>query len=270
MSSRYLGDEFDIHGGGLDLLFPHHECEIAQSVGSNGKEAVKYWLHNNMITLNGQKMAKSLGNTIMLHQFFNGDHPLLQQAYDPMTIRFFILQAHYRSTVDFSNEALQAAEKGLTRLNRMLSSIDRIDTDAWSTADQDETTKLNGFVQQMYAAMDDDLNTALAIGAMFELGSWFNTAESGKLSAYPDKASFEKAASTFKSFFHEVFGFMTPASGNDGGESMDAVMKMVLDLRASAKSNKDYATADKIRDDLKSAGINILDTPQGSKWEKSN
>lgn len=270
MSSRYLGDEFDIHGGGLDLLFPHHECEIAQSVGSNGKEAVKYWLHNNMITLNGQKMAKSLGNTIMLHQFFNGDHPLLEQAYDPMTIRFFILQAHYRSTVDFSNEALQAAEKGLIRLNRMLSSIDRIETGSWTTADQGETAKLNGFVRQMYAAMDDDLNTALAIGAMFELGSWFNTAESGKLATHPDKSTFEKAASIFKTFFHDVFGLMSSDPGNDGGESMDAVMKMVLDLRASAKSNKDYATADKIRDDLKAAGINILDTPQGSKWEKSN
>ncbi len=266
MSSKYLGDHFDIHGGGLDLLFPHHECEIAQSVAAKGDEAVKYWLHNNMITLNGQKMAKSLGNTIMLHQFFSGDHELLEQAYSPMAIRFFMLQAHYRSTLDFSNGPLQAAEKGLARLTRTMRTLDGIKPESWSNSSADEDARLAGMIKQVYSALDDDLNTALAIAAMFDMCAYFNTLASGKAKNTPTVAAFEEARSTFKALFHEVLGLQMDEPDSNSA-SMDAVMKMVLELRAEAKKNRDFGTADKIRDDLKSAGISIMDTPDGTKWE---
>ena len=266
MSSKYLGDHFDIHGGGMDLLFPHHECEIAQSVAASGKEAVKYWLHNNMITLNGQKMAKSLGNTILLHEFFSGDHKLLDKAYDPMTIRFFMLQAHYRSTLDFGNEPLQAAEKGLAKLNRIMRTLDGLDANNLKNQSAEEDAKLEQMITKVYAALNDDLNTALAIAELFNMGSYFNTIAAGKASATPNADALEKARSTFQSIYHDVLGLSMDDSDSNS-ESMDAVMKMVLELRTDAKKNKDFGTADKIRDDLKNAGISIMDTPEGTKWE---
>lgn len=266
MSSKYLGDHFDIHGGGMDLLFPHHECEIAQSVAASGKEAVKYWLHNNMITLNGQKMAKSLGNTILLHEFFSGDHKLLDKAYDPMTIRFFMLQAHYRSTLDFGNEPLQAAEKGLAKLNRIMRTLDGLDESNLKNQSAEEDAKLEQMISRVYAALNDDLNTALAIAELFNMGSYFNTIAAGKASAAPSADALEKARSTFQSIYHDVLGLSMDDSDSNS-ESMDAVMKMVLELRTDAKKNKDFVTADKIRDDLKNAGISIMDTPEGTKWE---
>jgi cysteinyl-tRNA synthetase len=266
MSSKYLGNHFDIHGGGLDLLFPHHECEIAQSVAAEGDEAVKYWLHNNMITLNGQKMAKSLGNTIMLHEFFDGNHELLEQSYGPMSIRFFMLQAHYRSTLDFGNEPLQAAEKGLAKLSRTMRTLESIDSSKLKNSNGEEDAKLTEMIKRVYSALDDDLNTALAIAVMFELGAYFNTLASGKASASPSAKVFESARSTFQALFHDVLGLQLDES-NSNSESMDAVMQMVLELRTDAKKNKDFGTADKIRDDLKKAGISIMDTPEGTKWE---
>jgi cysteinyl-tRNA synthetase len=268
MSSKYLGDHFDIHGGGLDLLFPHHECEIAQSVAANGDDAVKYWLHNNMITLNGQKMAKSLGNTIMLHEFFNGNHDLLEQSYDPMSIRFFMLQAHYRSTLDFGNEPLQAAEKGLAKLRRTVRTLDKIDPSGWTDSNSKEDGKLAGMIKKVYTALNDDLNTALAIASMFEMGAYFNTLASGKAAATPTSEAFESARSTFQTLFHDVLGLQLDESSSNS-DSMDAVMQMVIELRTEAKKKKDFGTADKIRDDLKSAGISIMDTSNGTKWERA-
>ena len=266
MSSKYLGNHFDIHGGGLDLLFPHHECEIAQSVAANGDEAVKYWLHNNMITLNGQKMAKSLGNTIMLNEFFNGEHDLLEQAYDPMAIRFFMLQAHYRSTLDFGNEPLKAAEKGLSKLRRTMRTLDTIHPSEFKNSSPEEDKNLEEMIKKVYAGLDDDLNTALAIASMFEMGAYFNSLASGRSEVSPTEKGFKSAKSEFQTFFKCVLGLQLEEPRSDS-ESMGAVMKMVLEIRSDAKEKKDFSTADKIRNDLKNAGINIMDTPDGTRWE---
>ncbi|MDD2611231.1 MAG: cysteine--tRNA ligase, partial [Bacteroidales bacterium] len=180
MGTKYLGDEFDIHGGGMDLLFPHHECEIAQSVGALGHETVHYWMHNNMITINGQKMGKSLGNFITLEEFFEGKHPLLTQAFSPMTIRFFILQAHYRSTVDFSSEALQASQKGYERLMDAYSRLQRI------TATGSTTIDVQGLRQRCFEAMNDDLNSPIVISHLFEASKGINLISDGKATINPE------------------------------------------------------------------------------------
>ncbi|WP_088655974.1 cysteine--tRNA ligase [Geofilum rhodophaeum] len=260
MSARYLGESFDIHGGGMDLLFPHHECEIAQSTVAHGHGPARYWMHNNMITINGQKMGKSLGNFITLEDFFSGKHKLLEQAYSPMTIRFFILQAHYRSTVDFSNEALQAAGKGLQRLMEGLAQLDKLQAGAPSGFD------LEAFRNKCYEALNDDLNTPILIAQLFEAVKLINAAAAGK-------GSFsEEELTSLRQLMHtlvfEVLG-LTPAQaeGAKGSETLEGVMQLLLSLRQQAKEQKDWGTADKIRDELKALGITVKDSKDGASWE---
>ncbi|MDR0542959.1 MAG: cysteine--tRNA ligase [Dysgonamonadaceae bacterium] len=261
MSKKYLGEEFDIHGGGMDLIFPHHECEIAQSVASTGQQAVKYWMHNNMITVNGQKMGKSLGNFITLEEFFTGNHRLLTQAYSPMTIRFFILQAHYRSTVDFSNEALQASEKGLARLLEAYGNIDRIEP---KTADS--TIHLAELEQKSFEAMNDDLNTPIVIAYLFEAARMINSALAGNITLSVDQLKDLK--SLFDLFLFDLLGIQNEAKVNNTSyDSFAKAVDMLLQMRLQAKQNKDWATSDKIRNELTAWGFEIKDTKDGFEWK---
>lgn len=261
MSTKYLGEVFDIHGGGMDLMFPHHECEIAQSVAACGHETVRYWVHNNMITINGQKMGKSLGNFITLDELFTGKHELLVQAYSPMTIRFFILQAHYRSTLDFSNEALQAAEKGLARLmaaNRMLNRIKPSDT---SNVDVDP------LAQRVYNAMNDDLNSPVAIAALFDWVRTVNSLVEGKekISA----ADLDRLKSIFHTVIFDILGLVDEqqSAGGNHAELTSQLIDLMLNMRLQAKMNKDFATSDKIRDELTRLGVVVRDRKDGFDWE---
>ena len=257
MGTKYLGEEFDIHGGGMDLMFPHHECEIAQSVAALGHETVHYWMHNNMITINGQKMGKSLGNFITLDEFFSGSHPLLTQAYAPMTIRFFILQAHYRSTVDFSNEALQASEKGLARLMEAYERLQKIVPAAQSTID------VNGLRDRCEEAMCDDLNTPIVISHLFDACKAINTIADGK--ATIAAADLEELKATFKLFVEDILGLQTADNSTDNTAYKKAV-DLLLEIRRQAKQNKDWATSDKIRNELTAIGFTIKDTKDGFEW----
>lgn len=260
MSTKYLGDVFDIHGGGMDLTFPHHECEIAQSTASQGKEAVRYWMHNNMITINGQKMARSLGNFITLDELFSGNHKMLKKNYSAMTIRFFILQAHYRSTIDFSNEALQASEKGLERLFSAINTLEELPVSNESTVD------FAVLKENCFSALNDDLNSPLAIAHLFDGVRMINSIKAGR-----EKIS-ETGLNELKSFFHtmvfEILGLKPETSEveNKGSELMDKVIDLVLNLRQEAKFRKDWATADKIRDELNTLGVKIKDTKEGFEW----
>ena len=253
MGRKYLGNHFDIHGGGMDLIFPHHECEIAQAVASQGDEMVHYWMHNNMITINGQKMGKSLGNFITLDQFFTGDHPSLTQAYAPMTIRFFILQAHYRSTVDFSNEALQAAEKGLARLMEAYGHLKKIQPAATSSVEvKDLRTKC-------YEAMNDDLNSPIVISHLFDAARAINAAKDGK--ATLSAADLQELKETFHLFLIEILGMKDEAAaGGNSYEAFGKAVDLLLAIRQQAKANKDWATSDKIRNELTALGFKIKDT----------
>ena len=257
MGTKYLGEEFDIHGGGMDLMFPHHECEIAQSVAALGHETVHYWMHNNMITINGQKMGKSLGNFITLDEFFSGSHPLLTQAYSPMTIRFFILQAHYRSTVDFSNEALQASEKGLARLMEAYERLQKIVPAAQSTID------VSGLRDRCEEAMCDDLNTPIVISHLFDACKAINTIADGK--ATIAAADLEELKATFKLFVEDILGLQTADNSTDNTAYKKAV-DLLLEIRRQAKQNKDWATSDKIRNELTAIGFTIKDTKDGFEW----
>ena len=278
MSEKYLGKVFDIHGGGMDLMFPHHECELAQNTASRGCGGVRYWMHNNMITINGKKMGKSYGNFITLEELFNGTHPLLVQAYSPMTVRFFILQAHYRSTLDFSNDALQAAEKGLKRVMQAAKDIhemaghpaaelpygkfvtdiapERFDTDNPAIADICEKT---------YESLCDDLNTPIALSYIFEAVKIINTAKDGKIKL--SQKDMDTLAGLFDDVVSGVLGLKDEESeGGKAGQIIDGLMTMVLEQRKAAKANKDWATSDKIRDDLNALGIHIKDTKDGTEW----
>ncbi len=260
MGKKYLGEHFDIHGGGMDLIFPHHECEIAQSVASQGDDMVHYWMHNNMITINGTKMGKSLGNFITLDEFFHGTHPLLAQAYSPMTIRFFILQAHYRSTVDFSNEALQAAEKGLERLTEAMKNLDRIVPSKTSTVD------VKSLKAQCYEAMNDDLNTPIVISRLFDAAKTINTVASGNGNLNAE--DLDELKSVFHLFIYDILGLKEESGSSDHRETAyGKVVDMLLDQRMKAKANKDWATSDKIRDELTALGFVIKDTKDGFEWK---
>ncbi|GHT76840.1 cysteine--tRNA ligase [Bacteroidia bacterium] len=275
MSKKYLGEIFDIHGGGMDLIFPHHECEIAQSVASLGHEAVRYWMHNNMITVNGQKMGKSLGNFINLAQFFEGSHELLTQAYSPMAIRFFILQAHYRSTVDFSNEALQASEKGLERLLDAYKNIDRLPChsapDAESPAQSQEIAgqarnDIQFLVQKSYEAMNDDLNTPVVISYLFEAARIINSTLAGQTQLTAE--NIRELKDFFQLFFFDLLGIKDEATaGNASYEAFSKAIDMLLQMRMQAKQNKDWATSDKIRNELTALGFEIKDTKDGFEWK---
>ena len=261
MGRKYLGNHFDIHGGGMDLVFPHHECEIAQAVASQGDEMVHYWMHNNMITINGQKMGKSLGNFITLEQFFTGDHPALTQAYTPMTIRFFILQAHYRGTVDFSNEALQAAEKAL---ERMLDGWHRLNA---LTAAAQSSLKLDNYRQRCADAMNDDLNTPMVIATLFDACKVINQANDGNATLC--QADIDELKSVFQTYLFDVLGIRDDAAGGDSVnlEPYRQAVDLLLEMRRNAKAAKDWATSDLIRDKLAEFGFEVKDTKDGFEWK---
>lgn len=260
MGRKYLGEHFDIHGGGMDLVFPHHECEIAQSVASQGDDMVHYWMHNNMITVNGTKMGKSLGNFITLDEFFNGSHAMLTQAYSPMTIRFFILQAHYRSTVDFSNEALQASEKGLQRLLEAVDGLDRIKTSAASDVD------VQSIRTKCHEAMNDDLNSPIVISHLFEAARIVNNVLAGNNKF--SEADLKELKDTFHLFLFDILGLKEETGSSDGREAAyGKVVDMLLEQRMQAKANKDWAMSDKIRNELTALGFEIKDTKDGFEWK---
>ncbi|MBE6339877.1 MAG: cysteine--tRNA ligase [Bacteroidales bacterium] len=259
MSEKYLGDTFDIHGGGLDLLFPHHECEIAQSVAAQGHEAVHYWMHNNMITIDGKKMGKSYNNFITLNEFFTGSHEKLTKAYAPMTIRFFILQAHYRSTLDFSNDALQAAEKGLERLAEAQARLERIKPGA------ETTVNAKNLRQRCEEAMCDDFNTPIVISHLFDAAHDINIILDGKASI--TKEDLEELKRTFHEFTSDVLGLNISAQGGStDNEAYKKAIDLLLSIRQQAKANKDWATSDKIRNELAALGFSVKDTKDGFEW----
>ena len=270
MGRKYLGEEFDIHGGGMDLVFPHHECEIAQAQASMGHQAVRYWMHNNMITINGQKMGKSLGNFITLEQFFTGKHELLSKPYSPMTIRFFILSAHYRGTVDFSDEALQAAEKGLEKLTNAISDLERIVPSATCDADTERIVK--SLRERCYDAMNDDLATPLVISILFEAATVVNKLVDHKATICSD--CLKELSDVMNLFAVDILGLtVRNAQFADQGrqeareKAFGKVVDMVLELRAKAKAQKDWATSDQIRDALAQAGFEVKDTKDGVTWK---
>ena len=259
MSTKYLGMQFDIHGGGLDLLFPHHECEIAQNVAGYGKPSVRYWMHNNMITINGKKMGRSLGNFITLDELFEGNHRMLDQAYGPMVIRFFILQAHYRSTLDFSNEALQASEKGLMRLMNALETLQNIPPASSSTMD------VEALAQRCDSAMEDDMNTAKLVGHLLSGITQINKLSEGieSISEY----DLDKLKKLYHSWVLSVLGLKAPSGTEQTNELAGDLIEMILQLRNDAKSNRDFETADRIRNGLTKLGITVKDRKDGADWE---
>ncbi len=259
MGCKYLGELFDIHGGGMDLLFPHHESEIAQSNIANGGDPAKYWIHNNMITINGQKMGKSLNNFITLNQFFNGEHEALERAYSPMTIRFFILQAHYRSTLDFSNEALVAAEKGLTKLLKAVETINKLK--AGETSDYN-FAKLK---EKAYAALNDDFNSPILIAHLFEGVKWINSVNDGKASLKQEDIDLLKQL--FNDFVFEILGLKTEKINSANDELSDKLMEVLSKIRKSAKERRDWEAADEIRNKLAEQGIIVLDEKDGVSYK---
>ncbi len=262
MGRKYLGSHFDIHGGGMDLIFPHHECEIAQAVASQGDDMVHYWMHNNMITINGQKMGKSLGNFITLDEFFHGSHKLLTQAYSAMTIRFFILQAHYRSTVDFSNEALQASEKGLARLMDAYHHLMKLQPAATTSLE------VEGLREKCYEAMNDDLNSPIVISHLFDAARAINSAKDGKGTISAE--DLKELQDVFHLFLFDILGMVDESAGAGNDTSREAFAKAVdllLSIRQQAKANKDWATSDKIRNELTAIGFTIKDTKDGAEWK---
>ncbi|MEL7585788.1 MAG: cysteine--tRNA ligase [Prolixibacteraceae bacterium] len=260
MSSKYLGETFDIHGGGMDLTFPHHEAEMAQSRAAFGHDSVRYWMHNNMITLNGQKMGKSLGNAISLDEFFTGGHPLLEKAYSPMTIRYFMLTAHYRSTLDFSNEALQAAEKGLARLLKASDTLDLIRASEKSTVD---TARLR---ECCYTAMNDDLNTPVALAHLFDGVKMINAIADGKETV--SAGDLADLKNLFTVFIFHLFGLQKhEEEASSCSAAFEGAVDLLLRLRMNAKAAKDWGTADMIRNELLKLGFEIKDTKDGFSWE---
>jgi cysteinyl-tRNA synthetase len=284
MGTKYLGEQFDIHGGGMDLLFPHHESEIAQSMAANNKMPVRYWMHNNMITINGQKMGKSLGNAVSLEEFFNGENPLLEKAYSPMTIRFFILQAHYRGTLDFSNEALQAAEKGLKRMMAALkivgswqltvdsqrsavssqqSAIEKLGTANWELGTV--SPLVQSFIKSCYDAMNDDFNSPILIAQLFDAVRIINLVKEGK-----EKLSGEALAllgETYREFVVDILGLLPEEQSGQKDEIISGLMETIIEIRQDARAKKDFHTSDQIRDKLLRINIQIKDGKEGATWE---
>ena len=259
MGAKYLGIQFDIHGGGMDLLFPHHECEIAQSIAANGVEPVKYWMHNNMITINGQKMGKSLGNSIKLSEFFSGEHELLEQSYSPMTIKFFILQAHYRSTLDFSNEALIASEKGLQRLFKGMETLNNLKNTDKSSVD------INSLKEKCFSAINDDLNSPVLISHLFDGVRMINSINDG--SETIDKNDLQILQELYSDFVTEILGLCENGKDDKGDNLTSELINLLLNMRIDAKASKDYAASDRIRNELLKLGVIIKDTKDGFEWE---
>jgi cysteinyl-tRNA synthetase len=288
MGTKYLGEQFDIHGGGMDLLFPHHESEIAQSMAANNKMPVRYWMHNNMITINGQKMGKSLGNAVSLEEFFNGQNALLEKAYSPMTIRFFILQAHYRGTLDFSNEALQASEKGLKRLMaamrivqsskfKIQSEKSTVDSRQSSVISQQEESPASGlrapnsspfiqaFIKSCYDAMNDDFNSPVVIAQLFDVAKTINLVNEGKEKLSENDLAFLGEA--YRMFIVDILGLVPEEQSGQKDELISGLMEAIIDIRADARARKDFTTSDQIRDKLLKINIQIKDGKDGASWE---
>mgnify|MGYP003575309780 CR=1 FL=1 len=263
MASKYLGTSFDIHGGGMDLQFPHHESEIAQSTIAHGHAPVRYWMHNNMITINGKKMGKSYNNVIKLTELVSGNHPLLAQAYHPMVVRFNILQTHYRSTLDFSNEALQASEKALKRIWEAYEVLQKLEAPTNETAtDNDLDKKIQDFCQACADDMNDDFNTAKVLANLFEIAPTINGIKGGQVKANAlSTDTFALVQATFKTYLEDILG-LQPLQKNDDSK-LDAVLQLVIEMRKEAKIRKDYAASDKIRDMLAASGIQLKDEKGG-------
>jgi cysteinyl-tRNA synthetase len=262
MSTKYLGETFDIHGGGMDLKFPHHECEIAQATGANGKSPVRYWLHSNMLTVNGQKMSKSLGNSFLPSELFTGSHKLLDKGYTPMTVRFFMLQSHYSSTLDFSNEALSAAEKGYKKLNAALGIIKSLSAPEKANPDPSLNENLKSLIAQCYEFMSDDFNTAKTLAALFEMSSRINDFKSGNVEfSKVDTQVFNDFKAAFVGFMEDVLGLKEETNQDD--KLLDGTVKVLIELRKKARVDRNYALSDKIRDDLKAIGVQLKDGKDG-------
>jgi len=262
MSTKYLGEQFDIHGGGMDLQFPHHECEIAQSTVCNHKMPARYWLHNNMITINGRKMGKSYNNVIKLTEMFSGNHPLLEQAYSPMTVRFFILQSHYRSTLDFGNEALKAAEKAFKRLWEAYELLDKLEASVQQAGDAVLDDKVQKLVAEFDEFMNDDFNTAKVLANMFEIVPVINGIKDKHIPANAlSMATIQLLQKQFAVYLEEIFGLKQEKAG---GDKLDGILKLLIDIRKEAKSRKDFVTSDKIRNELSVLGVQLKDEKDGN------
>jgi len=261
MSTKYLGLTFDIHGGGMDLKFPHHECEIAQSIAADEQAPVRYWMHGNMLTVNGRKMAKSEGNGFTPEELITGNHKLLERGYSPMTVRFFMLQSHYAGTLDFSNAALQAAEKGLERLMAAVGTLEKLKP---SGSDDGGTTELE---QRCYAAMNDDLNSPVLIAELFEGVRLINSAKDGKIAL--GATTIERLKGLFHAMVFDVLGLKPEVAGTGDDTALDGLVRIFIQQRAEAKAKKDFATSDRVRDQLLALGIVLKDTKEGTTWERA-
>jgi len=258
MSNKYLGEQFDIHGGGLDLIPTHHTNEIAQNEASCRKNPARYWIHTNMLTVNGQKMSKSLGNSFLPHELFSGNNSILHKGYSPMMVRFFMLQAHYRSTLDFGNDAMDASEKGFRRLMEAYQLLDSLVSSA------DGTTNVDKLEADCYAAMNDDFNSPVLIAVLFEAAKLINNIKDGR--ATIDEPSLIKLKTLMKNFVVDVLGLKDEQAASD---DLPKVIDFIVDLRNEAKVNRDYATSDKIRDGLQKIGIQLKDGKEGTNWSKT-
>ena len=257
MSTKYLGETFDIHGGGMDLKFPHHECEIAQSVGADGKDPVRYWIHGNMLTFEGQKMSKSLGNTFTPFELISGEHELLEKGYSPMTVRFFMLQSHYASTLDFTNQALQGSERGFNRLMNAHSNLNEL-IYLPAPVDSKLNERIDTLIDELYLEMNNDFNTAKAIAVLFNLSSTINIMYDGKLktgSITPE--TFERLVENFNVFIIDILGLRVEDEGSN--DALDGVMQLVIDIRHQARADKNWSLSDQIRDELLKNNIQLKD-----------
>ena len=263
MGAKYLGEQFDIHGGGMDLKFPHHECEIAQGKAANGKAPVNYWMHGNMLTLNGQRMSKTTGNTLLPDELFSGDNDLLDKAYSPAVVRFFMQQAHYRSTLDFSSDALSASEKGFNKLMAALKLLEAIEYKSETLIDS-EDGKVVELCEACYKHMNDDFNSPKTIAVLFELVAKINTYSTNNSIGSISEKTFNLLKETFRGFVIEVFG-LVPLMENDS-DKLDGTVNLLVQMRDEAKQNKDYALSDKIRDDLSGIGIQLKDGKEGTTY----
>jgi cysteinyl-tRNA synthetase len=260
MSSKYLGETFDIHGGGMDLKFPHHECEIAQGEAAHGHNPVNYWMHANMLTLNGQKMSKSTGNSILPVELFTGDNDFMQKAFSPSVVRFFMMQAHYRSILDFSNDAILAAEKGFNRLTEAMKLMNQLPISKTSTVD------VASWKAKCYAAMNDDFNTPILVAELFDAVKMIHTINDGN--ATITKEDLDILSTSMNAFFYDILGLQNAQEETGGSlnKGLDGAMKLIIDLRATARANKDWSTSDKIRDELAAAGIALKDGVDGTSY----
>jgi cysteinyl-tRNA synthetase len=261
MSTKYLGETFDIHGGGMDLKFPHHECEIAQAVGANGKPPVNYWIHSNMLTVNGQKMSKSLGNSFLPSELFSGNHAVLEKGYSPSAVRFFMLQSHFSSTLDFSNEALQAAEKGYRKLSNALKAVRSLQPGSQATVNHELEKELQRLIDECYQNMSDDFNTAKTLAVLFEMSARINDFKSGNVAANVNSKLFDEFKRTFIGFMEDVLGLTEEQAQN--GKLLDGLIRELIDIRKKARTDKNFALSDKIRDDLKALGVQLMDGKDG-------